>query len=672
MVVINILLVLCYAALQAADPSGIDDRRQKLDARSLNLLSYQQDLQKVLARANSISEEATRVEDHFRKTVLETGAKEALNHYEEDLATAFKTASGIDADFLRLVIPLHYAGSPNTRMTFDPAILQDLKDMSDRNMVFLVTQNGDLNVEDIVTLMLSEEPRYPLILPTSFDDSLNDHLVFENWSSHLLLKQLGGYHPMQEAMVKGHYAKYFDIVLKNFRILWGDALRVQQENPDKFNAVKDYLFWFLGQDHRYLSEYMGDFKENPLRKLGLEVPDSAYMNPNTVRMMTGCQVSQGIRTKSITDFNVEMDLISKIGLEHVKKCQMHSSVQGALQEINGRLQSQFWKETSGKVAKLDLTALPAQTKFLNNFQGMVPVLEALAVGYEERRSGEYRTYPRSATIEEACKEIAQDNPSVLQLELKMQLIAYAKLLKEMRANYYNARWFSDLKTTLYYTFMDDHPEMIPANLLFKIYKSSDAVEQKSAAEQTVTIQVERTSVWNAEEQIVTIVRTGRPLIPFDADLEEPFEMTRILESFDDEGLEQRMKPVREVIDSYVEEALSQPRSHFRDSILHNLYQAYYSHSLKTRDHHDPYRYYSCALTPRPTNPDYKTMGDKMQAFIDQCAVDGYLQTACRWQKMGFASRSGLTDVMNPRLYSLKRQVYGLEVAEGVVQEMEQD
>ncbi|MCY4413990.1 MAG: hypothetical protein OXC30_03260 [Alphaproteobacteria bacterium] len=626
-VTFNILLTLCCAILQASYSSAAADDYQdlrQLEVSDVNLHFYLQALDEISKKSKSILEVANMVEENL----CSDANLKVWESYQSDLQICLSQPSDIPENFWRLMLSAHYAASPERGITLTPERLQYLKKISDRDMVFLVTKSGKPNEEDVVTLMLSGQKKYPTSLPENFETEVQDHSLRHSWSSHLL-NQIGEYHSMQ-AQVYGPYADCFDLVFEELRILWDGALKVKEANHGDFKSVKNFLFWFVTQDHRFISEYKGDFMDDSLRKLGLRVPASAYMNPETVYMMTEHLLPEDMIDKSLEDYDIEMHKIAQIGLTHLKKCEKHPRVHAALQRIKVRLDSRFKREEPHSVAPLeDLRSCTRQEAYMQDFEGIEQVLVEMVAKYDSR-VGLPVIYPHSGFIDQRCAILSEGGEKAF----NMRFVVYAHLLAEIETTAFNDAWLEDIDTRLKYVCEQHNLDAISSKQKFKrYYLSEDSTED---------------SQWNYEEQIVSIMLTGRPLIPLDKLLQNPLRMVDLLEQFYVDGVEKMMIPLKAKVNDYVEESLKgSPESLFRQSVLKSLCAIYYP------------------LTESLANQDPRTMHmpEERKKLMNQYAENGYLQTLCDSQRvvtdpsgLKEAERMPFTYVMNNQLYTLKREI----------------
>ncbi len=108
------------------------------------------------------------------------------------------------------------------------------------------------------------------------------------------------HHQGQEAMQEGPFSEFYDIAMKKIRVLWNEALGYQYTNPEKYTPVLHLLFWMLHEQFSMLiSDYMGDFQDDPMKKLGLTIPDIYYIDPGIVQLLTGKTISFEEREDSV-------------------------------------------------------------------------------------------------------------------------------------------------------------------------------------------------------------------------------------------------------------------------------------------------------------------------------------------------------------------------------------
>jgi len=244
-----------------------------------------------------------------------------------------------------------------------------IEKLSQKNYVFMETDSGLFAMKDYLTLMLFDKS-FLVSLPKKADQELSVHEIFNSRSSVIFVHDIMSHHPGQEAMQEGYFSEFYDIAMKHFRVLWNNALGWEHTNPEKYTPVLHLLFWMLHEQFSMLiSEYMGEFKADPMKKLGLSIPDMYYVDPGIVKLLTGETISFEEK-----DSSVELSLKALKVLQGYQKL---PHVKGTFDAIRQEILEHFEAKYPAGVEKLDCVGYPLQQKKINLFLNTSQVLRTM-------------------------------------------------------------------------------------------------------------------------------------------------------------------------------------------------------------------------------------------------------------------------------------------------------
>ncbi|MCY4414008.1 MAG: hypothetical protein OXC30_03350 [Alphaproteobacteria bacterium] len=508
---------------------------RELSAEDKKLPFFVKEVTQLKEKLLSLPKMAKIVEDHF----LSLASLQTKQLYYDSLKECItRSPDPMPKDFSRLALSLHYWACPREKIYFTEEKFQNFLKVSQRELVFVQTQDGVFQIKDYLTLMLWDKNKYLCSFPEDLSANMSVHTIYEGVPSCVLLHDMSGHQSgSQDPIVKGYYAKYFDIIIKICRPLWNDILAVEKTNPGHYTSVTNFLYWVFHEAiHRYDSECKATFIAEPLKVLRLKISTPFYIDDDTVGFLIGEEFPNNCRSKDYRSYLQERKRVREEAAQYLRDCEELPCIKAVFADMESSIKAKFRQE-HGDVAALDFVNFWNQKEYMEQYATKSEVLKIMTAGYNQRRELN-QGYPSAETLEQKCALLMQDEEG----RENMRLVAFAKILDDLNSQSSPDAW-SD--ASLHETLKDIRDECqldrISAKQRFRLYHSDQGLQPDC--------------VCDYEDAVVSAM-TGIPLMVFDCCLQNSLN-TRALVAVADrlEEREEHIIVVREMVREFVEEAL---------------------------------------------------------------------------------------------------------------------
>ncbi|MCY4413358.1 MAG: hypothetical protein OXC30_00015 [Alphaproteobacteria bacterium] len=567
----------------------------ELSKEDKKLSCFVKEVEQLKKKLLSLPKVSKMVEAHF----LSVASSQTKQFYCDTLKEfVTRSPDPMPKDFSRLVLSLHYWACPNERVDLTEEQLQNLLKTSQRELVFLMTQDGLFQIKDFLTLMLWDKNKYLCSFPENLSAPMSAHNLYEGVPSCLLLHDMSGHHSItQDPIVKGYYAKYFDIIIKILRPLWNDILGVKKTNKGHYRSVTNFLYWILHEAvHRYNSECKATFVADPLKTLQLKISTPFYVNDDTVDFLIGEEFFKHAISKDYDSYLQERGRVREEAAKRLRYCEELPCIKAVLSDMEISMKAQFRQE-HGVVAPLDFVTFPNQKEYMEQYATKSEVLKIMIDGYNERRELN-QGYPSAQTLEQGCALLVQDEEGREQ-SLNMRLVVFAKILDDLNRQSSPDSWSdASLQETLKAIRDECQLDRISEKQMFRLYHSDRGLKPGC--------------VCNYEDAVVSAM-TGIPLMDFDYCLKNSLNTVDLV-TFADffEKQEEHIIVVREMVREFVEEALGCATDSAHRAITFNIC--------------------FCALcvksVERPPASGEETIVSRLSILKDSIASNNYLAFLC--------------------------------------------